>query len=66
MTRVLGRSREFKGHLKVLACNAEGVADWTLQKRDALPLYRELKKGEGLPFYRLRMEGGRIVDGDKQ
>ncbi len=66
MTRVLGRSREFKGHLKVLACNAEGVADWTLQKRDAPHLYRELKKGDGLPFYRLRTEGGRIVDGDKQ
>lgn len=65
MARVLGRSREFKGHLKVLACDVSGVTDWTLQKRDAPQMFRELKRGDGLPFYRLRTEGGRILNGEK-
>jgi ribosomal protein RSM22 (predicted rRNA methylase) len=32
-SRVIGTPREFKGHLKVLACDAGGVQDWVLQKR---------------------------------
>jgi len=60
---VIGTAREFKGHLKVLACDAGGVQDRMLQKRDAPDLYKELRKGEGLPLYRWRVEGGRIVEG---
>ncbi len=63
VSRVIGTAREFKGHLKVLACDAGGVQDWMLQKRDAPDLYKELRKCEGLPLYRWRVEGGRIVEG---
>lgn len=63
-SRVIGTAREFKGHLKVLACDAGGVQEWMLQKRDAPGLFKELRKAERLPLYRWRVEGGRIVEGE--
>jgi ribosomal protein RSM22 (predicted rRNA methylase) len=60
-SRVIGTPREFKGHLKVLACDSSGVQDWVLQKRDAPELFKELRKGESLPLHRWRVEEGKIV-----
>ena len=60
-SRVIGTPREFKGHLKVLACDSGGVRDWVLQKRDAPELFKELRKGESLPLHRWRVEEGKIV-----
>lgn len=60
-SRVIGTPREFKGHLKVLACDAGGVQDWVLQKRDAPELYKELRKAESLPLHRWQTKGERIV-----
>jgi ribosomal protein RSM22 (predicted rRNA methylase) len=60
-SRVIGTPREFKGHLKVLACDAGGVRDWVLQKRDAPELYKELRKAESLPLHRWKVEGQRII-----
>jgi ribosomal protein RSM22 (predicted rRNA methylase) len=59
--RVLGVPREFKGHLKVLACNADGLTDWTLQKRDAPELYKEIRSAETLPMYRWKTAGQKII-----
>lgn len=59
--RVLGRAREFKGHLKVLGCQKEGVVDWTLQKRDVPEVFRALRKEEGVPLYQCKTEGNRII-----
>jgi len=61
--RVIGTPREFKGHLKVLACDEGRVEDWMLQKRDAPELYKELRKGERVPLHWWRTEGKKIVEG---
>lgn len=62
-SRVIGRSRDFKGYSKVLSCQADGVTDYALQKRDAPQLLREVRKGTGLPIYTWTIEEGKIVDG---
>ena len=60
-SRVIGRPREAKGFTRVLSCQAEGVAEWVLQKRDAPDLFRAFHKGTAEPAYRWRIENGRIV-----
>jgi len=63
-SRVIGEPREGKGHLKVLSCQQEGVAEFVLQKRDAPALFRALRKGAGTPIYRWSMEREKIVGGE--
>ncbi len=63
LSRVVGTPREFKGYLKVLACDATGLTDWMLQKRDAPELFKNLRRGGRVPLYRWRTEGQRIVEG---
>jgi len=63
--RVIGRAREFKGYLKVLACAASGLTDWTLQKRDVPEIFKALRKEDGVPLYRWQTEGERIVSGER-
>jgi ribosomal protein RSM22 (predicted rRNA methylase) len=62
-SRVIGEPREGKGHLKVLSCQEEGVEEFVLQKRDTPGLFRELRKGTGMPIYRWDMDEGKIVGG---
>jgi ribosomal protein RSM22 (predicted rRNA methylase) len=64
-SRVLGTPREFKGFLKVLSCAADGVTDWTLQKRDVPERFKALRKGSELPLYRFETEGERVVRADR-
>ena len=64
-SRILGEPREFKGHEKVLSCQADGVTELMLQKRDAPDLYRTVRKAEGPAVYRWEREGGKIVGGEK-
>ena len=64
-SRILGEPRECKGHEKVLSCQAEGVAEFMLQKRDAPDLYRTVRKTEGVAVYRWEREGEKIVGGEK-
>ena len=61
---VIGEPREARGHLKVLSCQAEGVAEFALQKRDAPELYRALRKGTAAPVHRWTMSDGKIVGSD--
>ncbi|EDY22208.1 Ribosomal small subunit Rsm22 [Chthoniobacter flavus Ellin428] len=63
-SRVIGEPREAKGHAKVLSCQAEGVAEFVLQKRDAPNLFKAMRKGSLGPVYRWEMEGGKIVGGE--
>ncbi len=63
-SRVIGHPREYKGFLKVLSSQADGVAELTLQKRDAPALWREVRSGDGLPIYRWERVGGKIVGGE--
>ena len=59
-SRVIGRARMLKGHHRVLMCSAEGVEEKVVQKRDVPELYRDLKREEGVPLYRLDCEGARV------
>ncbi len=60
--RIIGDARHYKGYAKVLSCEATGLVDLTLQKRDAPELFKALKRGPSLPIYRWRREGERIKD----
>ncbi len=62
-SRVIGEPRSFKGYSKVLSCQAEGVSDLMLQKRDAPALLKELHSGTGGGTYRWEIERGKIVKG---
>jgi SAM-dependent methyltransferase len=64
LSRVIGRPREFKGYDKVLSCQASGVCDLMLQKRDAPALLRELRDPPPAPVYRWTLERGKIVAGE--
>ena len=61
LAHIIGEPREGKGHLKVLSCQAEGVAEFILQKRDAPDLYRALRKGDAAPVHRWVFNDGKIT-----
>jgi len=61
LSHIIGEPREGNGHLKVLSCHAQGVAELILQKRDAPALYRALRKGEGPSVHRWLLTGGKIT-----
>ena len=66
-SRVIGRPREGKGHLKVLSCQTEGVTELMLQKRDAPELFREIRDMEmDAPVYRWEMRDGKIVGAEER
>jgi ribosomal protein RSM22 (predicted rRNA methylase) len=60
-SRVIGEPRESKGFARILSCQADGVADLMVQKRDAPDLFRAIRKGTLAPVYRWEMADGRIV-----
>jgi hypothetical protein len=43
--RVIGRAREYKGYLKILACDDDAVHEATVQKRDDKARFKELGRG---------------------
>jgi len=63
-SRVIGRPREAKGFTRILSCQANGVAELVLQKRDVPDLFRAFHKGTDQSTYRWRVEGDRIVDAE--
>ena len=63
-SRLIGHPREYKGFLKILSCQTDGVSELTLQKRDAPALWRELRDGDGLPLFRWLREGTKILGGE--
>ncbi|HEY3899783.1 MAG TPA: small ribosomal subunit Rsm22 family protein [Chthoniobacter sp.] len=62
-SRIIGEPREAKGYMRVLSCQAEGVAEFVLQKRDAPELFRAARKEQLAPVYRWRLDKNRIVEG---
>ncbi len=60
-SRTLGRARLYKGFAKLLSCDASGVAELTLQKRDAPELFKALKHGDADPNQRWHHDGDRVV-----
>jgi hypothetical protein len=58
---IIGEARHYKGYAKIFNCDAGGVAELMLQKRDAPELFKELKQGAGPSLHRWTHENGRIT-----
>ncbi|KAF0095770.1 MAG: Ribosomal small subunit Rsm22 [Puniceicoccaceae bacterium 5H] len=63
-SRAIGHPREYKGYLKILNCQAEGVEELMMQKRDAKALHKHIRKGKYLPIYRWRRKDAKVVGGE--
>jgi len=50
-SRVLGRPRQFKGYTRIFSCDANGLNDYELQKRDDKSLWKSIKKGKDGSLY---------------
>lgn len=62
--RIIGEPRFYKGFAKVLNCQADGVRELMLQKRDAPGLIKSMKKAPG-SLYRWEREGEKIRAGER-
>ncbi len=60
-SRILGEPRHYKGYAKVFACDAAGVSELMLQKRDAPELFKALKQGTAPTLHRWTHANGRIM-----
>jgi len=60
-SRIIGEPRHYKGYAKVFNCDAGGVAELMLQKRDAPELFKALKHGADATLHRWTHENGRIT-----
>lgn len=60
-TRIVGSPRVYKGFAKVFACEANGVRDLTLQKRDVPELFKRLKNEETVLLTRQTVTGERVA-----
>jgi len=60
LSRLLGEPRHYKGYAKVFSCDAAGVAELMLQRRDAPELFKALKQGTAPTLHRWTHLNGRI------
>ncbi len=61
LSRILGDPQVFKGYARFFNCDATGVTELMLQKRDAPALLKAFKHGAGTEFHRWTHENGRIT-----
>jgi hypothetical protein len=61
LTRVLGRPEHLKPYARMLACDASGVAEITVAKRDLPAVLKELEKTKSPLVYRWKREGTKVV-----
>ena len=61
LSRIIGEPRLYKGYAKIFNCDAGGVAELMLQKRDAPGLFKALKQGSDSALHRWTHENGRIT-----
>jgi hypothetical protein len=61
LSRIIGEPRHYKGYAKIYNCDATGVNDLMLQKRDAPEIFKALKHAEGPQLYRWTHANGRIT-----
>lgn len=62
-SRIIGRPEFFKPYARILNCDADGVADLTIPKRTAGPVYKQLEKMRGPLLYRWTRDGDTVQDG---
>ena len=63
LSRVIGRPEVFKPYVRLLNCDADGLAELEVLKRSDPALYKELGKTKGPLVYRWAREGDKIVGG---
>ena len=63
---IIGEPRHYKGYARIFNCDASGVAELMLQKRDAPDLFKALKRGAGPGLHRWIHAGGRITQIDPE
>ena len=51
-SRIVGEPRLYKGYAKIFNCDASGVHELTLQKRDAPQLFKAFKRGDVRSLHR--------------
>ena len=59
-SRIVGAPRVYKGFAKLFSCQAGGVRDLTLQKRDAPEVFKRLRNEEPLLLAEMRVAGERV------
>ncbi len=60
-SRIIGEARHYKGYAKLFNCDAGGVADLMLQKRDAPELFKALKNAHEPGLQKWSHANGRII-----
>jgi hypothetical protein len=65
LSRIIGRPETFKPYVRFLNCDAGGLAELTVQKRDDPALYKELGRTKAPLVYRWRREGAAIKGADE-
>jgi hypothetical protein len=63
LSRVIGRPEHFKPFARLLSCDAEGLAELTVMRRDHAALYKELDRTKRPLVYRWTRDGCRITGG---
>lgn len=58
---ILGEPRQYKGYAKIFNCDAGGVNELMMQKRDVPELFKALKHGAGPGLRQWRHRAGRIT-----
>lgn len=64
-SRVVGAPRVYKGFAKLFSCEASGVRDLTLQKRDAPELFKRLKHEEPVMMMKGDVAGDKLAAVEK-
>ncbi len=59
-SRVVGAPRVYKGFAKLFSCQADGVRDLTLQKRDAPAVFKRLRHEEPVLVVKCAVAGERV------
>ncbi len=60
-SRIIGEPRHYKGYAKLYNCDAGGVTDLMLQRRDAPELFKDLKHAREIHLQKWQHENGRIT-----
>ena len=63
LSRVIGRPEHFKPYARLLNCDAGGLSELTVMKRDNAALYKELDRARHPLVYRWTRDGSKITGG---
>lgn len=63
-SRVIGRVEHFKPYARLLNCDAQGLTELELPKRNDPALFKQLDRTKAPLVYRWQREGGKILGGE--